>query len=458
LQAEQLQKDNEFRQAQQAQQIRFQTAENAFRAIQLSNQSKQLDMQQQEFNDNHDKFVQATVANNQDKYGTVYDVIPRNSAAAMDYLKTLHANGVAQGQQGAAIPSGVMMDSQNIYVPKPGVNSLDSQYKQYADYSKALGQPSMSESQFGQIGSDGREKLGTRLQNMLAGKDTDGPNAGWYGKNVQSSISNLQTARDNYAKDPNADKSILDLMDKGIAAATSVQASNDKHADEQADKQSNRILNREQQIADDKQQREDARKYGYAVNPQTNEVSYVSKADADAKGLSNFEPQTPTTIKSDVHDIKVLNDVVLKANRVRSMAQGIDPSSWGPMAKVLADNPNDTVNQIMKEKAFGALSSKQQDYVIAVLNLRESSMGLQKVLTGTARSNETQIQALQNTLPGVEPSSDVVNKKLDQFNQNMELLRGGLPRNLQGVTMIPIQSSGSSNTATQDTAAKHGFK
>jgi hypothetical protein len=84
---------------------------------------------------------------------------------------------------------------------------------------------------------------------------------------------------------------------------------------------------------------------------------------------------------------------------------------------------------------MAGLNPRAQAYVINVLELREAAMGLQKVLTGSARSNETQVKALQATLPGVEPNSGIVGQKLTAFNQNLGMLAQGLPEN----TGIPIQ-------------------
>ena len=63
---------------------------------------------------------------------------------------------------------------------------------------------------------------------------------------------------------------------------------------------------------------------------------------------------------------------------------------------------------------------------------------LQKVLTGSARANESQIKALQATVPGLEISSDIVQKKLGAFSQNISMLRQGIPR-LPGMDVIPLK-------------------
>ena len=90
-------------------------------------------------------------------------------------------------------------------------------------------------------------------------------------------------------------------------------------------------------------------------------------------------------------------------------------------------------NLINSENAWG-LNQKGRDYVVALLSLREASMGMQRLLTGTARANETQIKALQATLPGVEPDANLVLQKMGAFTQNIHMLQQGF----LGIDVIPI--------------------
>jgi hypothetical protein len=76
-------------------------------------------------------------------------------------------------------------------------------------------------------------------------------------------------------------------------------------------------------------------------------------------------------------------------------------------------------------------------------------MGMQRLLTGTARANETQIKALQATLPGVEPDANLVLQKMGAFTQNIDMLRQGVPK-LPGIDVIPISRPGN-KASTQNT-------
>ncbi len=98
-------------------------------------------------------------------------------------------------------------------------------------------------------------------------------------------------------------------------------------------------------------------------------------------------------------------------------------------AQYLSDHPNTTTESLFKSGVLKNATPQTKNYVIAVNSLRETSMGLQKVLTGSARNNETQLNALLNTLPGVEPDSATVRQKLGAFDQNLGMLAQGLPEN-----------------------------
>ena len=83
-------------------------------------------------------------------------------------------------------------------------------------------------------------------------------------------------------------------------------------------------------------------------------------------------------------------------------------------------------------------SQLTRDYVVNSLSLREAAMGMQKVLTGSARSNEAQIDALQATIPGLETDSALARQKLGAFTQNIDLLRQGILR-IPGLDVVPIK-------------------
>jgi hypothetical protein len=185
--------------------------------------------------------------------------------------------------------------------------------------------------------------------------------------------------------------------------------------------------------------------YAVTTDAQGNQRTVMTTAaQAQQQNMTAIRPVKESDISKDQHDIKVLNDIQVKSSNVRAAASVMDRTSWtdsGAIAKYLADNPNTTLNQLMKSSVFGHASPKAVAYAIAANSLRESAMGLQKVLTGTARTNETQLQALQNTLPGVEPTSNIVGQKLDAFDQNLGMLSQGLPENTGVAIKVGRQSA-----------------
>jgi hypothetical protein len=193
--------------------------------------------------------------------------------------------------------------------------------------------------------------------------------------------------------------------------------------------------------AEEKAKQESSNKSGYAVTTGPDGEQHTVQAtyaQALSSGMANWREVKQTDIGKDQHDIKVLNDIQTKSDNVKDDSKMMDAKSWAQTliaAKYLADNPNSTTDQIIRNSAMGAASGPLRKYIDDILSLRESSMGLQKVLTGSARSNETQIKALQATLPGLEPDSNSVLMKIGNFDQNLTLLGQGLPENT-GVSFV----------------------
>lgn len=205
-----------------------------------------------------------------------------------------------------------------------------------------------------------------------------------------------------------------------------------------------------------KQQYDTKPVYAITTDAQGNQHTVMTTtAEAQQRNMTGIRPVKQPDIRNDQHDIKVLNDIQVKSSNVRAAASVMDNTSWtdsAAIAKYLADNPNTTMNQLMKSSIFGHASPHAVAYAIAINSLRESAMGLQKVLTGTARTNETQLQALQNTLPGVEPTAAIVGQKLDAFDQNLVMLVQGLPEN----TGVQIRvGRGQAQQAPQSAPATH---
>lgn len=194
--------------------------------------------------------------------------------------------------------------------------------------------------------------------------------------------------------------------------------------------------------------------YGY--DPNADQTVLTTAQDAAQRGLQGVRKVNQTQIASDTHNQSVLNDVSMKANAVAQAAPALDQDgrqrdiiSWA-----LGDNgikigfgdhlalPMDAlVNNSLNSRNMGQASDLTKQYIIGILSLRESAMGMQRVLTGSARANESQIKALQATLPGFEPNSKTAIQRLQSFGQNVTALRKPIPT-IPGVPVIPINVGG----------------
>jgi hypothetical protein len=212
----------------------------------------------------------------------------------------------------------------------------------------------------------------------------------------------------------------------------------------------------------------------YAYDPTAKQTVLTTQAQAQQSGMLSIRGVKETDIRNDTHDTRVLNDVAVKANAVMDASAAMD--SWNPAEKQAVANilssaskdsnwevgafgmrvPTASLNAMLNSDSMHALSPAARNYVIGVLSLRESAMGLQKVLTGSARANESQIAALQATIPGLEISGNIVRQKLGAFTQNVDLLRQGIPR-MPGIDVVPIKSLNGNHAGTAQITGAEGF-
>jgi hypothetical protein len=195
-----------------------------------------------------------------------------------------------------------------------------------------------------------------------------------------------------------------------------------------------------------------ASQLGYAYDPKADQTVAVTADEAKAQGLTTFRKVNQTQIAGDTHNASVLNDVSSKTNAVIQSASALDQNgkqrdiiSWalgdngikigfGDHLALAMDAP---VNNSLNSRNMGQASDQTKNYIIGVLSLREAAMGMNRVLTGSARASESQIKALQATLPGYEPNSGTALQRLKSFAQNVDQLRKPIPV-IPGVQRIPI--------------------
>ncbi len=213
----------------------------------------------------------------------------------------------------------------------------------------------------------------------------------------------------------------------------------------------------------------------YAYDPAQKQTVLTTQAQASQAGMQAIRGVKETDIRNDTHDTRVLNDVAVKSNNLLDASAALDQNqnqrdmiNWA-MAQAEKDNqfkvgafgtqfPTGWFNTLLNSSNMGGATQLTKDYVVSVLSLREAAMGMQKVLTGSARANEAQINALQATVPGLETNSALARQKLAAFTQNVDMLRQGIPR-MPGIDVVPVKSMNTpqQGSVTQTTGTGGGF-
>ena len=204
-------------------------------------------------------------------------------------------------------------------------------------------------------------------------------------------------------------------------------------------------------------------KAGYAYDPQSRQTVLTSAGESQQKGYQAFRPVSEADIRKDTVDTRTLNDVASKVNNLVASVGVMDNSVQRAIISKIVDAadrdenfrvgafgvniPVQWLNNLFNSSVANGLSQEGRNYLVSLLSLREASMGLQRILTGTAKSNESQIRALQATLPGIEPDSRLALQKLSAFGQNLDMLRQGIPV-LPGIDVVKLTGNTSKPIST----------
>jgi hypothetical protein len=157
-----------------------------------------------------------------------------------------------------------------------------------------------------------------------------------------------------------------------------------------------------------------------------------------------MRPVKQTDIASAQHNTKILNAITTQANSVTANADALDqgPGQTAYISQMLSTDefklgagiagahielPTQWLSNILKSGNQAGATQKSIDYVTSVLQLRETAMGLTKLITGGSRASEQQVNALQATLPGFENNSGIVDTKLAKLGQDVKNLGQSTP-------------------------------
>lgn len=433
------------RQAQTQSSIRFQSAQAASLTAEAAVRNRQLTQMGQDAEDLHNKNAIDTMKELQTN-GIPFQVVGRDSGSVTAFMQKQTA------QNGGVPPYSVLhIGDQFIAVDLNQLGQGNQMLPIINHYEKAAGQPQTSPALLGQMAPAAKGQLfDTALHYFNPIITTQGQL-----DDAMNRAATLEKAPDYPEKADDLSKlngvisTAKDVISKNASEAETRRlqtvALNENDARTITTAPSGQFTpDRVKQAQDwlDKNEAEKTRIYGtehtsknpvYAVGKDGKTVLTTQGAvDATPGDFTAVRGVKQTDVSKDQHDIKVLNDIQTKSDNVRADSAVMDDTSWKDslaLAKYLSDNPNTTSDTLTKSAIFKQASKPAQKYAIDALSLRETSMGLQKVLTGTARNNETQLQALLATLPGIEPNSDIVNQKLNAFNQNLGMLTEGLPGN-----------------------------
>jgi hypothetical protein len=134
----------------------------------------------------------------------------------------------------------------------------------------------------------------------------------------------------------------------------------------------------------------------------------------------------------------VLNTLQTQLN---SVVQASDALAQGGVQKgiiyeALSHPSNTTIDNAIRATVLSGATEKTQNYVQAVIALREAGLALPKEITGGSRVSEVQASALWQSMPGatsINPAYAI--KQAKKFQQDIDRLRERAP-GVRGITDV----------------------
>jgi len=178
----------------------------------------------------------------------------------------------------------------------------------------------------------------------------------------------------------------------------------------------------------------------YAFDPKTNETVMTTPQEAATNGYSNPRKVTQANIENDRQLNNRLYDVAAKVQRYeQSINTPISDVDRAKIADLLGTDklqfgafgahlPTDWLTKLTQAMSVGGLSKAAQDRLINYYNVREAMTGYTRVLTGSGRSNETNLQLNLQAMPDPIMPDNFTKNGINQFKQNIHIAGQGLPR------------------------------
>jgi len=151
----------------------------------------------------------------------------------------------------------------------------------------------------------------------------------------------------------------------------------------------------------------------------------------------------PVTEKQVGEDIQLNNRLADVENKVgrcqQGFAQDLSLADKNAIAQLVGEDrfkaglwgttlPVDFLNKANEAYLHGQLSKQAADRLIGFYNANESLIGYNRVLRGSARPNEKQLELQTRTLPSPLDAPSYGNNALQQFKENLDYAGQGLPQ------------------------------
>ena len=178
----------------------------------------------------------------------------------------------------------------------------------------------------------------------------------------------------------------------------------------------------------------------YAYDPRTDSTKLMSQTEALQAGMRAIRPVTAKEVSEDTMLNNRLADVHQKiAEYEQALQKPISGKDQSNLAALLGTHgikvgafgteiPMDRLNSALNKENLSGLSANARDQLVAYRNAREALTGYTRVLTGSGRSSDKNLELQEQTLP--DPSitdPDFSTRALGAFKQNLHVVGQGLP-------------------------------
>lgn len=182
----------------------------------------------------------------------------------------------------------------------------------------------------------------------------------------------------------------------------------------------------------------------YAYDSKSDQTLLTTPQEAQAKGYTNPRKVTAKEIQDDTLLNNRLTDVATKVQVYdKSIGAPISATDRAKMADLLADDklsfgafgahvPTDWLSKLTQAMSVAGLSDAAKQRMINYMNVREAMMGYTRVLSGSSRGSDKNLELNLQVMPSPIMPEEYTKQGLTQFKQNLDIVSQGMPK-LPGV-------------------------